>query len=98
MNRRSIFRVYLLLMAVGSLFWWPLSHWFYPGWYHTLLGFDSYAADYVRVIGTLSLMPVLGMGFVALNPEKNRDFFVALLIFSVLMAPVNPSCNPELLL
>ena len=26
------------------------------------------------------------MDFVALNPEKNRDFFVALLVFSVLMA------------
>lgn len=86
MNQRGIFRAYLLVVAVGSLFWWPLSHWFYPDWYHTLLGFDSYADAYVKVIGTLSLMPVLGMGFVALNPEKNRDFFVALLAFSVLMA------------
>jgi hypothetical protein len=71
------------------LFWWPLSHWLYPDAYHGSLGFQSYDLAAVRVIGTLSFFAVLGVFFVARDPVKYRDFFISLLIMSILMAATN---------
>lgn len=86
MRRIRFLRVYLALLAVLGLFWWVLSHWLYPDWYHDLLGFESYVDSFVKVIGTLSIMPILGLFFTAANPIRNRDLFISLLILSVLMA------------
>jgi hypothetical protein len=88
MTQRAIFRIYVGLFGIGSLFWWTLSHWFYPDWYHNLLGFHALSApEYamVKTIGTLTVLPAVGMLFVARNPERNRDLFLSLLILSVLM-------------
>jgi hypothetical protein len=85
-TRIRILRGYLWLLGVFALFWWVFSHWFYPGWYHELLGFDSYVDSFVKVIGALSVLPTLGLFVTAANPLRNRDFFVSLLILSVLMA------------
>lgn len=86
MRRIRFLRIYLALLAVLGLFWWVLSHWLYPDWYHDLLGFESYVDSFVKVIGTLSIMPILGLFFTAANPIRNRDLFISLLILSVLMA------------
>ena len=87
MNKRvALLRAYLLLLGTFTLFWWPLSHWFYPDWYHRLLGFDGYDRSAVTIIGTIGVVPVLGMFLTAANPLRNRDFVVALLVFFVLMA------------
>lgn len=40
----------------------------------------------MKVIGTIGVVPVLGMFFTAAEPLRNRDFVVALLVFCVLMA------------
>jgi hypothetical protein len=84
--KTKIFRIYFYIVSVVMLFWWPLSHWLYPDIYHNLLGFQSYNPAMVTVIGTLSFFAVLGLFFVARNPIRNRDFFISLLIMSVLMA------------
>jgi hypothetical protein len=86
MSRVAICRLYLLGLGVFTLFWWPLSHWFYRGWYHRLLGFESYDYALVKVIGTIGVVPVLGMFFTAAEPLRNRDFIIVLLVFCVLMA------------
>jgi len=83
--KTKIFQIYLFTLSLLSLLWWPSSHWLYPDLYHRWLGFQSYQLSFVRVIGTLSFFPVLGMFFVARNPVRNRDFFISLLIISVLM-------------
>jgi hypothetical protein len=75
----------LWIFGVLAFLWWPLSHWVYPDWYHGVLGFESYAAPYAKVIGTLSVLPVLGIFFAAANPLRNRDFVISLLVISVLM-------------
>ena len=88
MNKRTMFRIYSVLFAVGGLFWWPLSHWLYPDWYHNFLGFDVLTTgEYAmaKTIGTLAFLPVLGMVLIARHPERNRDFFVGVLILSLLM-------------
>ncbi|OGW60784.1 MAG: hypothetical protein A2V83_03390 [Nitrospirae bacterium RBG_16_64_22] len=77
----KILRMYLLFLALFTLFWWPLSHWFYPDWYHTLLGFKSYDYSLVKIIGTIGVVPVLGMFFAANDPIRNRDFVISLLVF-----------------
>jgi hypothetical protein len=86
MNRIRVFRIYLWLLGAFTLFWWPLSHWFYPDWYQRLLGFATYDYALVKVIGTIGIVPVLGMFFAAAEPLRNRDFVVTLLVFCVLMA------------
>jgi hypothetical protein len=86
MQRIHFLRIYLAILAIFGLFWWVLSHWFYPGWYHDLLGFESYVDSFVKIIGTLSIMPILGLFFTAANPIRNRDLFVCLLLLCVLMA------------
>jgi len=83
--KTKIFQIYLYVLSLMSLLWWPLSHWIYPDTYHRWLGFQSYPLSFVRVIGSLSFFPVLGMFFVARNPVRNRDFFISLLIISVLI-------------
>ena len=84
--RIRVLRLYLLFLATFTLFWWPVSHWFYPDWYHHLLGFESFDYSLVKIIGTIGVVPVLGMFFAARDPIKNRDFIIVLLVFSPLLA------------
>ena len=86
MDRLKILKIYLWILGVFLLFWWPLSHWFYPDWYHNLLGFSNYDYALVKIIGTCGIIPVLGIFFTALRPEKNRDILLILIVFAILMA------------
>jgi hypothetical protein len=86
MNRLAIVRLYLLGLGAFTLFWWPLSHWFYPDWCHRLLGLEGYDYALVKVIGTIGIVPVLGMFSAAAEPLRNRDFIIVLLVLCVLMA------------
>lgn len=79
-------KLYFLFLGLFLAFWWPLSHWFYPDWYHRLLGFESYDYALVKIIGTIGIIPVLGVFYTALNPLRNVDFVKVLLVFFVLMA------------
>lgn len=85
MKRIKVLKAYLWVFGALAFLWWPVGHWVYPGWYHTILGFESYASSYVKVIGTLSVLPVLGVFFAAANPLRNRDSVIVLLVGSVLM-------------
>ncbi len=84
----KITRAFLWIVGVFLFFWWPLSHWFYPDPYHQLLGFQvgSYQDNLVKVIGTTGIAPVLLLFFSAMNPIRNRQMIVTLIIFSFLMA------------
>ena len=85
MTRLKALRAYLWVFGVLAFLWWPLGHWVYPDWYHGALGFESYEPAFVQVIGTLSVLPVLGILFAAANPLRNRDFMISLMVISVLM-------------
>lgn len=80
MDRVAFIRFHPLMLGVFTLFWWPLSHWFSPDWYHRLHGFENYDYALARVIGTIGIL------FTAAEPLRNGDFVVALLVFCVLMA------------
>jgi hypothetical protein len=86
MNRIAVLKVYLWFLGTFTLAWWPLSHWFYPDWYHHLMGFQQYDYSLVKIIGTTGFIPVLGLFFTAANPIRNKDFVITLLIFFVLLA------------
>lgn len=86
MSKLKAVKTYLWILGGVTAFWWPLSHWFYPDWYHNLLGFENYDYSLVKIIGTIGIIPVLGIFFTALNPIRNRDLVVILLVFSILMA------------
>jgi hypothetical protein len=82
-----LLRYYVLGLAVFGLFWWPLSHWLYPDSYHDLLGFTGPVDDsMVKVIGTIGVVPILGLFLIARDPLRNRDFVATLLVFYALMA------------
>lgn len=85
MTRIKIVKAYLWIFGVLAFLWWPMGHWVYPGWYHTLLGFEAFEPAYVKVIGTLAVMPVMGIFIIAANPLGNRAMMIALLILTVLM-------------
>jgi hypothetical protein len=69
------------------LFWSPLSHWFYPDFYHyTFFGFDAYDDAAVKIIGTISFIPTLLLFFSALNPIRNRDSVKTLIVAGFLMS------------
>ena len=72
--KKRIVSIFCLVVGVLLFFWWPLSHWFYPDLYHTLLGFQlgSYQDSMVKVIGTLGIIPVM--------------LLITLIAFSILMA------------
>jgi len=85
--RLKITRIYLWIAAIFLLFWSPLSHWFYPDFYHyTIFGFDSYDNALVKVIGTISFIPTLLLFFSALNPLRNRDGVKTLIVAGFLMS------------
>jgi len=85
--RLKIVRTYLWIAAIFLLFWSPLSHWFYPDFYHyTLFGFDSYDVALVEIIGTISVIPTLLLFFSALNPVRNRDAVKTLIVAGFLMS------------
>ena len=74
------------MLGIFVLFWWPLSHWFYPAWYHRLMGFDSFDASLVTIIGTTGLVPVMNIFMAARDPIRNRAMLAILITFSVAMA------------
>lgn len=85
-DRLRILRIYLWLLGTFTLFWWPLSHWFYPDWYHRLLGFSSFDPSLVTIIGTTGLLVVLNIFFAAFDPIRNRAMIIILIVFSLAMA------------
>lgn len=87
-QRLTIVSIYLWVFGIVLFFWWPLSHWFYPVLYHSLLGFEpgSYPDNMVKVIGTTGIVPVLMILFAAYNPVKNKHMIIIMIIFSFLMA------------
>ena len=73
MKRIKVLKAYLWAFGVLAFLWWPMGHWVYPDWYHTILSFESYVSSFVKVIGTLSVLPILCAFLVAINPLRNRD-------------------------
>lgn len=86
MNRTYFLRIYYGLLATFLLFWWPLSHWFYPDWYHNLLGFEEYDYALVKIIGTIGMIPVFALFFSIREPIKNRAVPITIILFSILMS------------
>lgn len=85
-KRLKILKAYLWTLGVFVLFWWPLSHWFYPDWYHRLLGFESFDYSLVTIIGTTGLVVVMNIFMAAFDPVRNRAMILVLIIFSIAMA------------
>lgn len=86
MTRIRVLKVYLRVLGLFTLLYWVGGHWLYPDWYHKLLGFQGYDLAMVRVIGTLTVLPMLGLFLSAARPLRNQDFMVAMLIQSLLIA------------
>lgn len=86
--RLKLTKWFLWVMGIFLLFWWPLSHWFYPDWYHRLLGFqpNTYQNNMVKIIGTLGLLPVLLLFFSAAAPVRNKHMIIVLIAFSLSLA------------
>jgi len=86
--RLKIVKAFLWITGIFLLFWWPLSHWFYPDAYHRLLGFQagSYPDSMVKIIGTCGFIPVLLMLFSAKNPGRNKDAIITIIIFAFLIS------------
>jgi hypothetical protein len=86
MKKTQILQLFLIIMGLFLLFWWPLSHWFYADWYHELLGFASYDPGMVRIIGTSGIVPVLLIFVTATDPVRYRGNLAILVLFSLLLA------------
>lgn len=88
MNNWTLQQTIFAINAVVLFFYWPLSHWFYSDFYHSMLGFapGSYDPDFVKVIGTLGMIPVIGFAYSAFRPEKSDAFICAFAIWCFLMS------------
>jgi len=88
MTSKKTARLRLFAAALGlfTLFWWPASHWFYPDWYHDLMGFESYDLGFVRLIGTMGLLPVTGLFWTAWRPRESRGFLIAFAVWAAGLA------------
>jgi hypothetical protein len=78
-NKLSRFRILCAANALILLFYWPLSHWFYSDFYHRIFGFTpgSYDPDFVKVIGTMGVIPVIGFIHAAFRPVQSGGFLAA---------------------
>ncbi len=81
----KVIKIYLWIVGIFLFFWWPLSHWFFSDLYHILLGFPK-SSYMVKTIGTLGIIPVLMSILSAINPIKNKNMVIILIIFSFLLA------------
>ena len=91
-TRLQILKIFLWAAGILLLAWWPLAHWFYPEWYHALLGFEN-PAQYVqnsliKVIGLTGFCPIFLMFFAALNPIRNRDALKVFIITGFMVPAV----------
>lgn len=86
LNKLKILKAYLWVLGTFVLFWWPLSHWFYPEWYHRLMGFERFDSSLVAIIGTTGLVVVMNIFMAALDPVRNRAMLAILITFSIAMA------------
>lgn len=86
-SRIKILKAFLFITAILLLFWWPLSHWLYPDWYHHLMGFKpgSYQESMVKMIGTCGFFPVFLAFFAARDPLRYKASIVTLILTSVLI-------------
>jgi len=84
MNRLRFFSFICLVFGIVLFFWWPLSHWLYPDFYHQLLGFlpGSYQDSMVKVIGTCGLLPVFCLIVLSISNKNNWPLVVATSVFS----------------
>jgi hypothetical protein len=85
-GKLRILKTYLWILGIFVLFWWPLSHWFYPKWYHRLMGFEDFDASLVTIIGTTGLLVVMNIIVAAMDPVRNRSILAVLITFSIAMA------------
>ena len=85
--RIKILRYFFIIVGVSLFLWWPLSHWFFSDWYHTLLGFElgSYQESMVKMIGTCGFFPVLLAILSSKDPIGNKSAVVTLIISSILL-------------
>ncbi|PLX36669.1 MAG: hypothetical protein C0606_12640 [Hyphomicrobiales bacterium] len=86
LSKLAILRLYAAGLGLFTLFWWPLSHWFFPDWYHDLMGFESYDLAFVRLIGTMGLLPVGCLFWLAYRPREAYGFLVVFVVWSLLLA------------
>lgn len=68
--------------------YWPLSHWFFSDFYHTTLGFSpgSYDPDFVKIIGTMGMIPVAGFLYAAIRPTQAGAFVFGFTVWCFLMS------------
>lgn len=85
-GKERVFSRFTRLMAFLLLIWWPGSHWLYPQSYHAWMGFKTFDLNFVHIIGTCGVLPVLLLLFLAAHPQRNRDMLWALILFSLLFA------------
>jgi hypothetical protein len=86
--RLAISKYFLLVTSLLLFCWWPLAHWFFSDWYHTVLGFTpgTYPQPMVEVIGTCGMCIVVFAVLAARNPRKNRDIIIGLIVCAYLLA------------
>jgi hypothetical protein len=85
-DKLTILKVYLRVLGIFVLFWWPLSHWFYLEWYHRLMGFHDFDRSLVTIIGSTGLVVVMNIFAAATDPIRNRAMLGILITFSLALA------------
>lgn len=90
-TRLKLVSWYLFVFGLGLAIWWPISHWFFSDWYHSLLGFEigSYPDNMVKMIGTSGLVPVFLMLSSSKDPKKYRSNIIIITVFGFLLAATN---------
>lgn len=83
----GLFRAYCLAIGATLGLYWPLSHWFFSDLYHQMQGFapGSYDPDFVKIIGTMGIMPVAGFFYSALQPQDSPASLVAFMLWCFAM-------------
>jgi hypothetical protein len=86
MDRIKLFSITCLVIGTLLFFWWPFTHWFFPDFYHQLLGFlpGTYQKSMVKVIGTCGLLPVFCFYLLAIYPRNNWPLIFVMSLFSLL--------------
>ncbi len=82
--QQYVYATYGILLFI----YWPMSHWLFSHLYHTTLGFapGSYDPDFVKIIGTMGMIPVAGLLYAAIRPAQAGAVVFGFTVWCFLMS------------
>ena len=85
-TRLLLIKIIMILSIIYGFIGAFIAHWFFPNFYMLdIMGFANYQDSLLKLLGISGILTSLLSFFVFINPVKNKDIIISLIIYSFLM-------------